>query len=193
MRKCGSLVVLAGIVVGLLLGGLAGESRAEERRVLRCRVLARDFMTELTEKIQAAIHDSGPASAVGVCRQMIPELEARYSLPPGIEIRLTALECWNPHNRPDEWEKKGLQYFLEQRRQGAILAGLEFSEPAVKNDQPAFRYLKALPTGSLCLRCHGERLAPKVKKALRRYYSGQNGAGDRLAELRGGLSVTLYP
>ena len=193
MRRIGWLALAVGVVAGFLLAGMAGEARAEDRRVLRCRVLARDFMTELTEKIQAAIHDGGPASAVGVCRQVVPELEARYSLPPGIEVKLTALECWNQRNLPDQWEKRGLEHFLARRREGAILAGLEFSEPAVREGKPAFRYLRALPTGSLCLQCHGERLAPKVKKALRRNYPGHNGAGCRLAELRGGISVTLYP
>ncbi len=193
MRKTGLMMVLAGVLAGILLAGLAGGARAEERQILRCRVLAHDFMAELTRTIQDAIHDGGPAGAVAVCRRAVPELEARYSLPPGIEVKLTALQCWDPHNLPDGWEKKGLENFLERRQQGAILAGLEYSEPVVLEGKRAFRYLRALPTGSLCLKCHGERLAPKVKKALRRYYFGSGGSGCRLAELRGGISITLYP
>ncbi len=193
MRKTGLMIALTGVLTGILLVGLVAGARAEDRRVLRCRVLAHDFMAELTRTIQDAIHDEGLAGAVGVCRQAVPELEARYSLPPGIKVRLVALQCCDADNRPDAWEKKGLEDFLERRRQGAILAGLEYHKPVAGQGQTVFRYLRALPTGSLCLQCHGERLSPKVKKAMRSNCSGSGSGAFRLAELRGALSITLYP
>ena len=190
MDKRVLLVLLTGFLGVVLLGGVV---RAEDRRVLRCRVLARDFMSELKGELKAAIRDDGLAGAIEVCREVAPELAARYSLPPGIELGRTALRCRNPENRPDAWEKKGLEIFAKRRLDGEILAGMEYWQEFDDEGKKVFRYLRAIPTGSVCLQCHGEKLSAKVKKALRRYYPGDRAVGFRLGELRGAVTITLSP
>ena len=186
------------IMLGLLTAFLGvalfgGMVRAEDRRVLRCRVLARDFMSELKGELKAAIRDEGLAGAIAVCREAAPELAARYSLLPGISLGRTALRCRNPENRPDAWEKKGLEIFEKRRLEGEILAGMEYWQELDAGGKKVFRYLRAIPTGSVCLQCHGEKLSPKIKKALRRFYPGDRAVGFRLGELRGAVTITLSP
>ncbi len=184
----------AGLLAGLLLLALPlGSVRAEEPRVLRCRMVARDFMAELRDGIQSVFRDQGPGAAVSACCRLVPELSARYSLPPGLDLRLVALDCCDPDNRADEWEKQGLERFLRQRRAGAVLAGLEFWQEVGTARKRRFRYLRALPAGSLCLQCHGERLSPKIRRALQAAGTDYQRQGDRLGELRGALSLTLSP
>lgn len=189
----------AAFVAGLLVLGVlfvfpgTGRSRAEDYRILRCRMLARDFMAELRDELLTAIREQGPVSAVAVCRQLVPELTARYSLPPGIDVKLTSWDCCNPANRPDAWEKRGMDLFSQRRRAGGVLAGMDYWQEVDGKAGPSFRYLRALPTGSLCLQCHGEHLRAKLRQALRRAGAGGQKKGSRLGELRGVLSITLSP
>ncbi len=186
-------MALVGLLGLLLAGPVASRARAEDYRMLRSRMLARDFMAELRDGIQTAIREQGPVQAVAACRRLVSELTARYSLPPGIELKLTSRDCCNPANRPDAWEEKGMEIFLERRREGAVLAGMDFWQESGASGAQDFRYLRALPAGSLCLQCHGEHLSPKIRRALRRAGAGGQKHGDRLGELRGALAVTLSP
>ena len=52
-------------------------------------------------------------------------------------------------------------------------------------DQLEFRYMKAIPTRSFCLQCHGVELAPGVSEALARLYPDDLGTGFREGDIRG--------
>ena len=177
----------------LLVFLLAISAGAEERRVLQCRVLARDFMTELKGKLKAALRGGRSVQAISVCSKVAPELAARYSLAPGVQVGRTSRRCRNRDNQPDSWEKEGLVVLEERRQQGETLAGMEYWQEVEVEGKRVFRYLRAIPTGSLCLRCHGENINRKLKKAVRRIYPEDQAVGYRLGELRGAFTITLSP
>ena len=181
-------ILLLSVSLVLLLAVSAG---AENRRVLQCRVLARDFMTELKGELKAALRGGGTVKAISVCSKAASELADRYSLPPGVQVGRTSERCRNPENRPDRWEKKGLVLLEKRRLQGETLAGMEHWQEVEEDGKHSFRYLRAIPTGSLCLRCHGEKIGSKLKKALRRIYPEDQAVGFRLGELRGAFTITL--
>ena len=182
-------ILFFSIFLVLLLTASAG---AEDWRVLQCRVLARDFMTELKGELKTAIR-GGLVKAISVCRKTAPELAARYSLPPGVQVGRISERWRNPENRPDSWEKEGLAIFENRRLQGETLAGMEYWQVVEEEGVRSFRYLRAIPTGSLCLRCHGDKIGSKLKKALRRIYPEDQAVGFRLGELRGAFTITLSP
>ncbi len=175
----------------LLLILLVASAGAEDRRVLQCRVLARDFMTELKGELKSALRSGRTVKALSVCSKVAPELAARYSLHPKVQVGRTSERCRNPENRPDSWEKVGLALLEKRRLQGETLAGMEYWQEIEKDGKRSFRYLRAIPTGSLCLRCHGEKIGSKLKKELRRIYPEDRAVGFRLDELRGAFTITL--
>ncbi len=172
---------------------LAISANAEDRRVLQCRVLARDFMTELKGELKAALRGGRSVQAISVCRKVAPELAERYSLSPGVQVGRTSKHCRNPENRPDSWEKEGLAILEKRRQQGETLAGMEYWQEVEEEGKRSFRYLRAIPAGSLCLRCHGEKIGSKLKKTLQRIYPEDQAVGYRLGELRGAFTITLSP
>ena len=166
-------------------------AKAEDSRVLQCRVLARDFMTELKGELKVAIRSGGTVKAISVCSKRAPELAARYSLPPDVQIGRTSDRWRNPDNRPDSWEQEGLVIFEKRRLQGETLAGMEYWQEVEVEGERSFRYLRATPTGSLCLRCHGEKISRMLKKILQKKYPEDQAVGFRLGELRGAFTITL--
>jgi len=183
-------ILLLSIFLVLLFAISVG---AEDRRVLQCRVLARDFMTELKGELKTAIRGGRTVKAISVCKKMAPELAARYSLPSGVQVGRISERWRNPENRPDRWEQKGLAIFEKRRLQGKTLAGMEYWQEIEVEGKRSFRYLRAIPTGSLCLRCHGENISRKLKKALQKSYPEDQAVGFRLGELRGAFTITLSP
>ncbi|RLB67962.1 MAG: DUF3365 domain-containing protein [Deltaproteobacteria bacterium] len=177
----------------LLVFWLVISAGAEDRRVLQCRVLARDFMTELKGELKTALRGGRSVQAISVCSKVAPELAERYSLVPGVQVGRTSERCRNLENRPDRWEKEGLAVLEKRRQQGETLAGMEYWQEVEVDGKRTFRYLRAIPVGSLCLRCHGEKIGRKQKKALRRIYPEDQAVGYRLGELRGAFTITLSP
>ena len=176
-----------------LLFLLVASAGAEDRRVLQCRVLARDFMTELKGELKVVIRSGRTVKAISVCQKTAPELAARYSLPSGVQVGRTSQRWRNPDNQPDSWEQKGLAIFEKRRLQGETLAGMEYWQEVEEGGKRYFRYLRAIPTGSLCLRCHGEKISRKLKKALQKNYPEDQAVDFRLGELRGAFTITLSP
>ena len=179
------------LLSSFLLILLVASAGAEDRRVLQCRVLARDFMTELKGELKAALRGGNMLKAISVCRKRAPELAVRYSLPAGVQVGRTSERWRNPGNRPDSWEKEGLALLEKRRLQGETLAGMEYWQVVEDEGGRSFRYLRAIPTGSLCLRCHGEKISRKLKKELQRIYPEDQAVGFRLGELRGAFTITL--
>ena len=64
--------------------------------------------------------------------------------------------------------------------------------PAVQEDgKTVWRYMRALPTGELCLGCHGaqEQLSPAVKAKLVALYPDDRATGYRIGDIRGAMTL----
>lgn len=53
----------------------------------------------------------------------------------------------------------------------------------------AFRYMRAIPTGGVCLACHGSDIAPEVKAAIAAAYPQDQATGFKMGQLRGAFSI----
>ena len=53
--------------------------------------------------------------------------------------------------------------------------------------------MKAIPTGEVCLKCHGSNVAPDVKAAIGELYPEDQATGFKAGELRGAFSVSKKP
>lgn len=190
MRTVTRNLLLTGLFA-LLLWLSASDVRAEDRRLLQARVLVGNLAAELKGELRQALREQGLVGALTVCREVAPALAEKYSQSAGVTVRRVSLRRRNPANQADEWELQGLESFAQRRQRGEPLAGMEEHETVEKDGVRQFRYLRAVPTGALCLKCHGENLNLKLKEALRKYYPGDQAVDFRLGELRGAFSVVL--
>jgi hypothetical protein len=168
--------------------GLSSES--EDGPLLEGRKVAETFMQELKGELEQAIAAAGPVSAIGVCQSKAPAIAARLSVETGWQVGRTSLRVRNPDNAPDRWEKAILKDFDRRRFQGAAPQNLEVLEIVERDGGKVLRYMKAIPTGEICLLCHGAVLAPGVADELTRRYPQDKARGYNPGEIRGAFTLS---
>ncbi|HHQ40792.1 MAG TPA: DUF3365 domain-containing protein [Chromatiales bacterium] len=183
-----------GVVLAALLGAApvamaAAGAGDPERRAAESRKVVRAFMQALKKELKGAMEKGGPVRAIAVCRERAPAIAQRFSKETGWEVGRTSLRYRNPANAPDAWERRVLESFEARRRAGEPAARLEHYEVTPRDGRRVFRYMKAIPTGPVCLACHGERLAPEVARALDRHYPGDRARGFRVGDIRGAFTI----
>jgi len=82
-----------------------------------------------------------------------------------------------------------LESFDQQMAAGADPNGLDWSEIVTNDSRRQFRYMKAIPTGGLCLQCHGQNVAPGVHQKLNELYPNDQATGYSEGEIRGAFVV----
>jgi hypothetical protein len=127
-----------------------------------------------------------------VCRNIAPELAGQLSRETGWRVARVSLRTRNPLlGTPDAWEQRVLAEFDRRAAAGEKPEALEIGEIV---DEPAgryYRYVKAIPVGSLCVTCHGPRdqLAPSIVEQLGKEYPHDRAVGYTPGQVRGGVTV----
>ena len=150
-----------------------------------CGRLAKALMAELS----SALKEGGPSQAVSVCEDRAPVIAAEVSQFSGMQVRRTALRVRNPENAPDAWETAVLKEFQERIGKGEDPSGLERSDVVQQDGKNVFRYMKAIPMGEPCLKCHGPELDPALQAKIRELYAKDEATGFQKGELRGAFTV----
>ena len=177
-------------VLVLLVVMMVMPVQAEETAVTQSRALVGAFMVELKGELESAIRSQGPAEAVSVCQRRAPAIAARLSQESGGKVARTSLRLRNPANAPDAWERQVLERFEQLREQGMDPTSLEYSEVVSTDGRSELRYMKAIPTGSICLICHGQDIDADVQEALTRLYPQDQATGFSPGDIRGAFTVT---
>jgi hypothetical protein len=152
------------------------------------RATAAEFMKTLKGELMAAMQAGGPVNAITVCNKRAPAIAAELGALRGWEIGRTSLKPRNMANAPDEWERSVLERFEQRKRAGEDPAGLEYFEVVEQDGQMVFRYMKAIPTGELCLACHGAKLDPAVAARLDALYPKDQARGYQVGDIRGAFT-----
>jgi hypothetical protein len=157
--------------------------------IVASRRVAQTFGATLKDALQQAIQSGGPINGIAVCREKAGQIAADLGQKQEMLVGRTSLKLRNPANAPDNWELAVLKQFDARKAQGEPVDKLEFF--AVIDDdqgQKTFRYMKAIPTASLCLGCHGENLNPEVDAKLKELYPNDKARGFKEGELRGAFT-----
>lgn len=164
----------------------------EDEALTRCRAAAAELGSRLKSALKAAMQDGGPVAAIAVCNEKAPEIAAGIRERDGIDAGRTSLKWRNPDNAPDAWEKGILVKFEAEKAAGASNLDLE-TWTVVSGDDGArtFRYMKAIPTLPLCLKCHGGNVDPEVAAKIGALYPEDHATGFGLGDLRGAFTVSL--
>ncbi len=160
-----------------------------EERVAKSQAAIQTFASTLQGHLQTAMQDGGPTKAIEVCQQRAPAIAAEISDETGWSVGRTSLKLRNPENAPDEWERAVLEDFDAQRAAGVPAAELSRYEVVEDGDQTVFRFMRAIPTGGLCLTCHGSELSGDIKHALERLYPEDQATGYSTGDVRGAFSI----
>jgi len=145
----------------------------------------------LKKELQAGMKAGGPVNALDVCHTQAMPITNSHSDKVDWTLSRTSLKPRNENNAPDAWETKVMLAFEARKAKGEEAKKLDFSEIVVAEDgKKSLRYMKAIPTGGVCLACHGETLAPEVSAKLKTLYPNDQAVGFKIGDLRGAFSIS---
>lgn len=179
-----------------LLSGYIGYVGADDTATINvgqldeeAKAITQAFGKELKTTLQASIMAGGPVQAIRVCKTSAPAIANRLSQEQGWTVARTSHKVRNPENQADEWEQQVLAQWQQQIAQGTPVASLKTSEVMTVNGNLTYRYMSAIPTGDVCLNCHGTSISGPVNTALKDLYPKDEATGFRKGELRGAFSL----
>jgi hypothetical protein len=149
-----------------------------------------EYAGALKSELKAAIHAGGALQAIEVCNTKALIIDEEVSLANDVNLSRVSTRNRNPANVPNEWQKAVLNSFETRKLAGEDASALTWHEVAQTDNGPEFRFMKAIPTGALCLQCHGTEIAPPVAEKLAELYPDDQATGFSQGDLRGAFVVT---
>jgi len=187
MRSTVTMLALAAL---LFAGPGAMASDDAEERAAASRQVVKAFAGALKGELQQAIEAGGPPNAIEVCNRVAPGIAEDQGERRGWEVGRTSLKLRNPDNSPDAWEREVLMSFEARKAEGEDVTKLEHYAFVEQEGRQIFRYMKAIPTGDVCLACHGSELSPEVTAALAELYPQDQATGFQPGDIRGAFTIT---
>ena len=172
----------------LASGVSAGTDQAAE--LDQAKKATAEFAGALKSELVAAMQSGGPIEAIDVCNTRAVLISEEVSLEQGMTLSRVSQKNRNPDNAPNEWQAVVLESFEARKLAGETPATLAWHEVADTGTGKEFRFMKAIPTGAVCLACHGETLAPPVAEKLAELYPEDKATGYSEGDIRGAFVVT---
>lgn len=159
----------------------------------RAQAAAMAFSGQLRERLQGAMEDGGPLTAIEVCRVEAPIIAETVMAEHDVRLGRVALPGRNRHpdQAADDWRLDVLTAFQENVAGGAA-AGEQVA--LMRDELPegvALRMMRGIATETLCLVCHGPAVDETVSAAITARYPGDGATGFALGDLRGALWVEV--
>ncbi|HWR34216.1 MAG TPA: DUF3365 domain-containing protein [Chitinophagaceae bacterium] len=160
-----------------------------QQRMDQSKEVTKAFMTELKGELETAIKAGGPVNAISVCNLKAQKIAQHHSQAHNWEVRRTSMKPRNAINAPDKWELNVLSTFEARKAKGESLDNMVFSETVNENGKKYFRFMKAIPTGEVCLKCHGTDIEQPVVSKLDELYPADQARGYKAGDIRGAFSI----
>lgn len=154
------------------------------------KTLIKAFATRLQGELKSALQEGGPTAAVHVCKEEAPAIAADLSAQSGWQVGRTSLKTRNPDNAPDAWERQVLKQFEDRKAAGEPVDQLAYAAVVEQDGVKTYRFMKAIPTGEVCLACHGSDLAPDLVETLDKAYPQDQARGFALGDIRGAFTLS---
>lgn len=164
---------------------LAGEPTDKEKAMAATAAFGKALKAELVTAMQAG----GPLAAIEVCNTKAPGIAQAVSLEQGVQVSRVSLKNRNPENAPNEWQSEVLASFEERVQEGEDAGGLSWQKSVEAEGVEEYRFMKAIPTGGVCLACHGKAIDPAVAQKLAELYPEDKATGFSEGDLRGAFVV----
>ena len=180
------------IVIYLIIGLLPiGQALAVDTEQLtqKSRAAIKALGGELKSTLQASMKAKGPVDSVAMCQVEAPKIADKVSEANGMTVARTSLKYRNQKNKPDAWEKSVLEQFEQRKIKGEPVKTLDFSEVTELDGKKVFRYMKAIPTGEVCLKCHGSDVPQPIAAKVNSLYPDDKATGFKKGDIRGAFTV----
>ena len=176
----------------LLLAALPALGQDMDALTAETKKAALPVIPRVVAAMQEAVAEKGVTGAIPVCKEMTPALIKEVRDSTGWSIRRVSLKTRNAErSTPDLWEVRQLADFNIRTANGEKPETIEKSEIVSIAGKPVFRYMKALPVGDVCLKCHGPAagLDAGLQAKLNESYPHDRATGYAKGEIRGALTV----
>ncbi|WP_105172087.1 Tll0287-like domain-containing protein [Pseudoalteromonas sp. T1lg24] len=174
------LIVFAGVVH-------ANDEIAQKAQLdMQAKKITNAFASELKTTLMAAVAKGGLSAGVEVCQERAPEIAKKYSNH-SWQISRTSLKTRNSQNTPNIDEIAILQDFAKRLASGEPAKTVFYSNLSPQSGE--YQFMKAIPTGQVCLACHGENISDDLKGKIKAHYPKDTATGFKLGELRGAFKV----
>ena len=184
-------IVMAMLAAAALAGGCARElaqfksyAMNELPAELSGPVTAADqAIQELQQRLVARLSEEmargGPMEAISVCRDEAQTITASVEQDRSIAVGRTSHRLRNPRNAPRAWTRSYVEA-AAGKRAGQV-------EAVVVDLGDHVGVLKPIPTGAVCVTCHGatDAMAPELLAAIRSAYPEDHATEFAEGELRG--------
>ncbi|MDM8545680.1 Tll0287-like domain-containing protein [Candidatus Venteria ishoeyi] len=144
----------------------------------------------LKAELGAGMKAGGPMAALAICNDKAATITDDVSKKQTQDISRISLKPRNPKNTPDKWEMAMLKDFEQRKAKGEDPVKMEASLVTEgEAGYQEFRYMKAIPTQPVCLKCHGTEIPPNVQKQINALYPDDKATGFKAGDIRGAFSV----
>lgn len=128
-----------------------------------------DFTASLEGELASAIQSGGAVKAMDVCHSGAPKMAAWLAEKHQAKLIRKSFESHSSENTP-AWQATILKDFETRLAAGEAIEQLVFTEVAEESGKQEFRMMRAIPTGEVCLTCHGSKVSPNVFATLNMLY-----------------------
>ncbi|HQX06241.1 MAG TPA: DUF3365 domain-containing protein [Zoogloea sp.] len=182
------------LIFAALVAGVTGSAQAQDLEALKLdtRKNALPVLPKVVAMMQETVATKGVVEAIPVCKEKAPQLLKEQSEKTGWKMSRVSLKTRNPERgTPDIWEARQLADFNIRAAAGEKVESLEKGEIVTENGKPVFRYMRAIPVGDVCLKCHGQadKIEAGLKSELARNYPLDRAFGYEKGQIRGALTV----
>jgi len=171
------------------VGDNSSETIDKKAAVEEAKAITKAFGMALKSELKAAMKSGGPVNAIEVCNKKAISIAESVSKEKHAMVSRVSLKNRNPGNIPNDWQKVVLEDFDARAAKGEDIKTMGFSKIVENNGKKQLHFMKALPTGDLCLKCHGLKIDPQVKARLDELYPEDRATGYEKGQVRGAVVV----
>lgn len=171
----------------LVAAGTAAAGETTDKEAAMAATAA--FGKALKGELVSAMQSGGPLAAIEVCNTKAPGIAEAISLERGMEVSRVSMKNRNPDNAPNDWQAEVLASFEESIGEGEDASGLSWQRTVETGAGKEYRFMKPIPTGGVCLACHGKALDPAVAEKIAALYPEDKATGFSEGDLRGAFVV----
>ena len=187
--------LLAATIIATLPLGVSAETSGGkvdmQPHIDQSKMAIKDFATTLKGELVKAMKAGGPMNAIQVCNTRAQVIAKEKTEAHGLHLARTSLKVRNPLNTPDAWELATMEQFEARKAAGEPADQIAKAEVVTGADgKQQFRFMKAIPTGKVCLTCHGDNIAPEVAAKLDELYPEDRARGFKLGDIRGAFTIS---
>ncbi len=168
----------------------SASSPALDAEVKRAMYAIKVFTGRLQGELVKAMQAGGPTNAIEVCNTRAGEIAAEVSAKQHFTMKRVSLKNRNPDNAANQWQRAVLKEFELRAKKGEPAIDLTYADFVATDTGKQFRFMKAIPAGRICMKCHGTKIKPAVQAELNTLYPDDKAHGYSVGDIRGAFVVT---